>query len=65
MPQKVDTYEVLVPALHPLRYAFSSTVLMPRIPRILGDSPCDRTSERLKYALAILQPPLSHLLVTA
>jgi hypothetical protein len=64
MPQKVDIYEVVVPALQPLRYAFSNTVLMPRIPRSLVDSPYDRTLERLKH-VAIFQALLSHLLVIA
>ncbi|KAF9456827.1 hypothetical protein BDZ94DRAFT_1302285 [Collybia nuda] len=34
----VDSYEVLVPALQPIRYSISSTVQMPLIPRILGES---------------------------
>jgi hypothetical protein len=55
-PRKVDTYEVLVPALQPFRYAFSNTVHMPRIPRILGDSPCDRAFERLKYCVLAIAP---------
>ncbi|KAF9456826.1 hypothetical protein BDZ94DRAFT_1326699 [Collybia nuda] len=34
----VDSYEVLVPALQPIRYSISSTVQMPPIPRIVGDT---------------------------
>ena len=61
--EQVDTYEVLVPALQPLRYVISDTVHMPRIPRILGDSTSDRSFERLKYvipfrALFLFQPSL-------
>ncbi|KAF9456828.1 hypothetical protein BDZ94DRAFT_1274706 [Collybia nuda] len=34
---QIDTYEVLVPALQPLRYGISLTAQMPAIPRIVGD----------------------------
>jgi uncharacterized protein YegL len=56
----VETYEVLVPALQPLRYSISSTVLMPVIPRIMGESTAHQGIERLNLIKTIILVDDSH-----
>jgi hypothetical protein len=53
MELKVSTYEVLVPALQPIRYAVSDTLQHPEIPRMARQAtvlPVEGL-QRLKYFL--------------
>ncbi|RDB26043.1 hypothetical protein Hypma_006139 [Hypsizygus marmoreus] len=50
----VDSYEVLVPALHPVRYSISDTVHMPNIPRMLGETKDVPGVERLNLIKTVV-----------
>ncbi|KAF8890635.1 hypothetical protein BD779DRAFT_239294 [Infundibulicybe gibba] len=51
---QVDTYEVLVPALQPLRYAISNTVQMPAIPRLVPNTPAIEGLSRLNLIKTVV-----------
>ncbi|KAF8872732.1 hypothetical protein BD779DRAFT_1571940 [Infundibulicybe gibba] len=51
---QVDTYEVLVPALQPLRYAISNTIQMPTIPRFVPETPAVEGLSRLNLTKTVV-----------